>query len=110
MTRNKVEASTLGQARKAMYMKVSSREANVMEKVLFGGLMAVGIREILEMECNQVGEYCIVKVDTDNTREIGIMVCLTVEGLNISRTANDMRAHSRRTNSMARAYSTRTIP
>lgn len=107
LTRKKEEESTLGLARKVMFMKESSKEGREMEGERSGGQTVVGMRASSETECSQVQECCTEKVATDSLRVIGTTACLMVEELSTSRTERDMRALSRRISSMERAFSTK---
>jgi len=80
-----------------------------MEKELFGGVMAAGMRVTLEMEFKVDGESSIEREESSSTREIGIMECSTAKELSISKTDSATKALSKRINSTGKAYSTRTI-
>lgn len=105
--RRKVEESTPGQEKKAMFMKASSKEERGTAEALFGGPMAAGIKEILETVYNPDGVSCTEKAATKSMRETGITVCSMAEERSTFRMASDMRALSKRINSMERECSTR---
>jgi len=96
-----------GLEKKAMFMKDNLRQENVMGKELFGGAMAVGMRDNLETVCRADGVSYIVKVVTDNTKETGITACLMAKVSSTLKTDSDTRALSNKTNSMETVYFTR---
>lgn len=106
--RRRVEEYTRGPERRAMFMRVSSKQEKGTAEVPFGGLMAAGMKEILEMVYNLAGVSFTEKAATESMRETGITVCSMVEELSTFRTGSVMRALSKKTNSMEREYSTRT--
>ncbi len=108
MTKRREEVFTPGLEKRVMYMKGSSKQANVMVAELFGGLMEVGIKEISVTVFKVVGECFTVRVDTVNTRVTGTMVCLMEKELNISRMVNVIRVRLSKTSSMGRVFSLRT--
>jgi len=108
LIRRKVEEFILGQASKVMYTRANSRLEKETVEELSGGQMVAGTKETLEMEFKVGGEYFIGKEDIDNTRVIGIMVCLMAKVHNTSRTVNAMKVHSNRTSSTVKEYSTKT--
>lgn len=109
LIKNKEEVFILGLARKATFIKESSKEGKEMEEELSGGQMAAGTREISEMECKVAGACFSERADTCSMKAIGIMECSMVKELNISRTVSAMRAPLNRTSFTVREYSTRTI-
>ena len=108
LIKNKAAEYIIGLVKRAMFTKVSSRLVREMEREPSGGVMEVGIKGNLETEYKVGGGFCIVKEDIDNTREIGIMECLTEKEYSIFRTVSAMREPSNKTNSMEKEYSTKT--
>ena len=108
LIRKKDEVYTLGLVKKVMSMKVNLKVVNEMVEVLSGGLTAVGMKAISEMEFKVDGVCCTEKEVIVSTKAIGITECSTVEEPNTFRMVSDTKAHSNRTSSMVRVFSTRT--
>ncbi len=92
-----------------MFMRENSNPEREMAGEHFGGLMAVGTKDNLEMECKAGQVYFIEKEETSSTKEIGIMGCLMEKVLNTLKTDKGTKAVSKRTNSMETGSSTKTI-
>jgi hypothetical protein len=91
-----------------MFMRENSREENAMEEAPSGGQMAAGTKGISEMESSPAGESSTERVDIASTRATGTTGCSTARAPSTSKTENDTKALSRKTNSMVRESSTRT--
>lgn len=103
--KRKEEEFIIGLANKVTFIRDSSKQENVMVVELSGGVTEVGMKANLGMESKVVGEYFIGKAEIENTKAIGTMVCLMVKEHNTSKTAKDIKAHSKRTNFTEKAYS-----
>ncbi len=106
-TRKKEEEYIIGQVRKAMFTKESSKLASAMDEEPFGGVTEVGTKVSLETGCKVDGEPCIEKVEIASIKEIGITACLMEKELSTSRMAKDTREPSNKTSSMDRASFTK---
>jgi hypothetical protein len=109
LIKSKEEEFILGLVNKVMFIKDSSKQEKETAKVLSGGRMVVGMKEILETECKVDGEYFTDKEDIANMKVTGITACLMAKGHNISKTVSDMKEHLNKTNFMEKVYFTKTI-
>lgn len=98
---------TIGLEKRAMFMRDNLKQANAMVKELFGGVMVVGMRVSSEMVCKVAGEFYIVKVVIDNTKETGIMECLMAKVFSILKMASDIKAPLNKISSMETVYFTK---
>lgn len=110
LIKKKVEVRIIGRENNLTCIKDSLREENETEGELFGGQMEVGTKVISKMECKVASEYCIDKVEINNIREYGTMVCSMVKEFNTLTTAKDTKAVSNKTSSMEMVYFTKMIP
>ncbi len=108
MIKKKGEVYTTGQENRAMFIKDSSKQANVMAEELFGGAMEVGMRVNLGMECKVDGVSYTVRVETVNMKAIGTMGCSMAREHNTSKMGRGMKEHSNKINSMDKASFTKT--
>jgi hypothetical protein len=104
LIKNKAAESIIGQAKKVMSMKDNSKQVKEMEGEHFGGVMEVGIKDNLGMESKVAGVFYIVKVVTDNMKEIGITECLMEKVFNTLKMAKGMKEHLKKINSMVKEY------
>lgn len=109
LIKKKAEAHIIGQESNLMCIKESLKEENVMEEERFGGQMEVGMKAISKMGCKVDSEYYIDKVEINNIREFGTMVCSMVKEFNTSTTVKDIKVVSNRTSSMEMVYFTKMI-
>jgi hypothetical protein len=98
---------TTGLEKRAMFMKDSLKQESVTVRELFGGAMAVGMRDSSERVYRVAGEYYIAKVVIDNTKEIGIMECLMAKVFSTSKTGSDIRVLSSKISSTETVYFTK---
>ena len=108
LIRKKEEERIIGLGNSQMCMKASLKVVKEMEGELSGGLMEVGMKEILSKVFSVDMELCIDKVVINSMKECGRMVCLTVKELNFLIMDKDMKDISNRINSTVRVYFTRT--
>ena len=108
-TRNRAGESILGPARRATCTRVNSKRACATAEAPSGGPTAAGTKASSERESKAAGAYSTAREDTASTRATGITACSTARERSTSKMASGMRAPSRRTSSMARGCSIRTI-
>ena len=109
LIRSKEEEFITGQEKKAMFIKDNSKQEKEMVEVLSGGQMVAGMKEISETVCKVDGEYSTDKEAIANMKVTGITACLMAKGHSISKTVNDMKAHSSKTNFTEKVYFTKMI-
>lgn len=109
LTKRKEEEFIIGQERKAMCIKASSKLENGMVEVLFGGQMEVGMKVNLETAYKADREFFIGKVDTASMKATGTMVCLMVKEHNTFRMGSVMKVHSKKISFMEKASFTKMI-
>ena len=108
-TRNRAGESILGPARRATCTRVNSKRASATAEAPSGGPTAAGTKASSERESKAAGAYSSAREDTASTRATGHNGMFDGKGTQYFEMASGMRAPSRRTSSMARGCSIRTI-
>ena len=96
-----------GQANSPISMKDNLWKGREMEEEHFGGLMEVGTRDNSETESRVGMVFFIVKEDTENMKDLGIMECLMGREFNILKTDKNTKEPLKRINSMEKESSTK---
>lgn len=103
------EGSINGQASSLTYTKANSSRARETEEEHFGGQMGAGIKVNSETEYKAGMEFCIEMAGILSIKDLGTMECSMAKEPSTSRTDKSTKGRSRKTNSMATVFSTRTI-
>lgn len=99
-----------GQANNRISMKESLSKEREMEEARSGGLMAVGMKDNLEM-ASKVDMECYIGMEAMwSTKAPGITACLTEKERNSSKMGRNTKGHLRKINSMAMVFSIKMIP
>ena len=109
LIKNKAAEYIIGLEKKVMCMKDNLKLEKETEKEHSGGVTEAGMKDNLETEFNLDGEFYIERVDIDNMKEIGIMVCSMEKVFNTLKMDKDMKELLNKINSTDRVYSIKMI-
>jgi hypothetical protein len=93
-----------GQASNQIFMKASLLKVKEMEEAHFGGLMEVGTKGNLEMECKVDMVFYIETVVLSNMKDHGIMVCLMEKVFSFSKMDRSMKVPLNKISFMVMVY------